>query len=396
MPKVLGKRTRHPGVYRNGDQWWIQVTKVTPDGQRLYRTKALPGELQIEEVVKARAELAADLAAEVAGRAVVALPSNLLTVAGFAVRWMVLKRKRLKPSSVERYEFTIGNRLLPTLGRREAASITRTDAEELVAHLEGLRRPDGTPYTEDTIRGWWRAISTLLRDMAAEVGTADPTARVAPPRSTARGRRESRTLTADQVRALLKAVETKHPTWLAEVAVAAVTGVRSGELHALTWQDVGETGLTVRRSVYKGKVTETKSRKPRHVPIPPPVAAILKKHRETQNPPSSLVFPAEGDKHRYTTALAKVLRQSAEAAGIDQRVTPQVLRRTVNTLLVEAGVPGPVLRSILGHSSERMTDLYAGIHPEAQHNAAAPLGALVPPSADVGPAVLDPSGGGDN
>jgi integrase len=39
-------------------------------------------------------------------------------------------------------------------------------------------------------------------------------------------------------------------------------------------------------------------------------------------------------------------------------VTPRVLRRTVNTLMVGAGVDRLVIRSILGHSSESMTETY--------------------------------------
>jgi len=52
---------------------------------------------------------------------------------------------------------------------------------------------------------------------------------------------------------------------------------------------------------------------------------------------------------------------AAEAAGIEVRVTPQVLRRTFNTLMVHAGVDRIVLRSQMGHCSEEMTARYAGV-----------------------------------
>ena len=45
---------------------------------------------------------------------------------------------------------------------------------------------------------------------------------------------------------------------------------------------------------------------------------------------------------------------------------PQVLRRTFNTLMVEAGVDRIVLRSQMGHCSEEMTERYAGVSVEAK------------------------------
>ncbi|MCA9628766.1 MAG: site-specific integrase, partial [Myxococcales bacterium] len=66
------------------------------------------------------------------------------------------------------------------------------------------------------------------------------------------------------------------------------------------------------------------------------------------------------------SALLKVLRLAGKAAGIPTRIGPQVLRRTVNTSLLEAGVDGVILRAQMGHTSERMTSRYAGVHPEAK------------------------------
>jgi integrase len=60
--------------------------------------------------------------------------------------------------------------------------------------------------------------------------------------------------------------------------------------------------------------------------------------------------------------LFKTLGIVGQIAGIEQKVGPQVLRRTMNTLLVEAGVSAVVVRAQMGHTTPRMTDRYAGIH----------------------------------
>jgi len=58
------------------------------------------------------------------------------------------------------------------------------------------------------------------------------------------------------------------------------------------------------------------------------------------------------------------------------KVTPQVLRRTFNTLMLLAGVDRVVLRSQMGHCSEEMTERYAGIRNEAKVEAVKQLVAL--------------------
>ena len=82
-----------------------------------------------------------------------------------------------------------------------------------------------------------------------------------------------------------------------------------------------------------------------------------------------LVLPANNGASRLPQSLVKPFGLASEAAKIDFRVTPQVLRRTFNTLMVQAGVDRVVLRSQMGHCSEAMTQRYAGVPIEAKHEA---------------------------
>ena len=67
-------------------------------------------------------------------------------------------------------------------------------------------------------------------------------------------------------------------------------------------------------------------------------------------------------------SISKVLRLAAAEAGIDVRVGPQVLRYTANTLLREAAT-GELTRSVIGHTTDRMTGHYYRATPEAQREA---------------------------
>jgi integrase len=139
----------------------------------------------------------------------------------------------------------------------------------------------------------------------------------------------------------------------------------------------------IRRSVWRGKVGTTKTHDPRQVALTNQMRAVLRDHRQRlvreQHPglEPGLVFPATHGGHRIAQSLLKTLRLVGEAVGIPTRVTPQVLRRTVNTLLLEAGVSAVVIRSQMGHASAQMTSRYAGIHQEAKMAAVERLHDLV-------------------
>ena len=77
---------------------------------------------------------------------------------------------------------------------------------------------------------------------------------------------------------------------------------------------------------------------------------------------SGLVFPSDFGTHRTPQSLYESLGVAVEAAGIKIHVTPQVLRRTFNTLMMLSGTDRIALRAIMGHSSEEMTRRYAGIN----------------------------------
>ena len=73
-----------------------------------------------------------------------------------------------------------------------------------------------------------------------------------------------------------------------------------------------------------------------------------------------LVFPATeaGADAIGARAMLDHLARASKRAGLPIAVTPRVLRRTVNTLMVNAGIDRLVIRAILGHTSEAMTETY--------------------------------------
>ena len=76
-------------------------------------------------------------------------------------------------------------------------------------------------------------------------------------------------------------------------AVAAFTGARRGEIRGLTWENYQNGEIQITRSIWKGNVTEPKTRRSRgSIPVMAPLAKRLELHRaRSGNPKSGVMFP---------------------------------------------------------------------------------------------------------
>ncbi len=88
-------------------------------------------------------------------------------------------------------------------------------------------------------------------------------------------------LTGEEFRRLLA---TSEGSWHGMIAVALGTGLRFGELIALTWEDIDfKTGeLTIRQAYARGVLGSTKSNRIRHIPMSASVRAALFPMRKSE------------------------------------------------------------------------------------------------------------------
>lgn len=180
-------------------------------------------------------------------------------------------------------------------------------------------------------------------------------------------------LSAEELAAILVALRETAPQWHAVVFTMAATGMRSGEVMALRRSDVDfEAGvITLSRSHYRGVEGTPKNGRTRSVPIHPELAEVLHAHcatLEREKDPGwhaeGLLFsaPLPGKKYslRPATTLRKPLAKAAKAAGISRTVSAHTFRRTfVDLMRQEAS--GMVVRSIVGHADEAMTERYSSV-----------------------------------
>jgi len=125
------------------------------------------------------------------------------------------------------------------------------------------------------------------------------------------------------------------------------TGVRVSELIKIKKNDIiFEEGFV---KVYG------KGGKERIVPIPKELLNELKDYINKIN--TENIFPLS------SRQVERIIKNVAEKAGINKKVTPHVLRHSLATTLLSKGVDIRYIQEILGHSSLNITQIYTHVVP---------------------------------
>lgn len=149
------------------------------------------------------------------------------------------------------------------------------------------------------------------------------------------------------------------------ITVATETGLRRGELFGLRWSEVDmENGII--------HVLDTKSGKPREVPITPGVKAVLKKRkRQNQKAEVGSVYIFCGPDGKPRVDLRKRFDKALQAAKIED-FRWHDMRHTFASHLVMSGADLMTVKELLGHADLKMTMKYA--HLASSHKKAAVSG----------------------
>ena len=179
-----------------------------------------------------------------------------------------------------------------------------------------------------------------------------------------------RELTLDEIERLMKAAAKAGGEWKRLFTIGIYTGLRLGDCCCLAWNSVNlERGVI--------QLIPTKTRKHAHgQPVTIPIHPQLKAELSTPIPestrlPSPFVNPILADYYKNNKwRISHGLELIFKAAHIETSVkiegrrtrTPEAtfhsLRHTFVSLAANAGVPLPVVQSIVGHASTAMTRHY--------------------------------------
>lgn len=187
--------------------------------------------------------------------------------------------------------------------------------------------------------------------------------------------RPSKALTLEQAEAVLAAAE-ESPIH-AYIVVSMLTGARTEELRALTWDDVDLKGdptnsppvppsLSVLRSVRAGGDTKTRKSR-RRLAMPARCVDALTKHQASQEKQraraktrwtdNGLVFASAVGTKRNARNVARDFRVVVTRAGlVGAEWTPRELRHSFVSLLSDSGVSIEDISRLVGHGGSAVTE----------------------------------------
>jgi integrase len=224
-------------IYRRKDGLWVgQYGVYTPDGTKKKYIYS-----------KSRREVASKLAKAIADReSGLVFGSGSLTVGDYLGKWLDSVRGTVRERTWKRSEEIVRIHLVPCLGKTRLDRLNALQLQSL--YLSKL----DSGLSARTVR---MIHTTLHKAMKQAVRWSliprNVTEAVEPPREQ---KKEIRPLTEEQVKRLLQAVRGDHLEVLYVLAIT--TGMRSGELLGLRWEDVDlHTGtVQVRRTVFTGRI----------------------------------------------------------------------------------------------------------------------------------------------
>jgi integrase len=308
-------------------------------------------------------------------------PEERVTFAEAAERYLhhVEHVMRRKASTVQDYRIMIDRHLAPHF---QSTAIEQIRPEDVARYIAAKARAGLAVKTVTNHLNFAHGVFGF----AVKRGWAstNPVASTDRPRA-AHTDPDIRFLSSEELEALLRAVPREDvlgPTDHALYTVAAMTGLRQGELVALRWRDIDWSAgvVRVRRNYTRGEWGTPKSRRSsRAVPLADRVAAELERHFQSSayRGEDQLVFchPHSGNPYD-ASKLRERFYEAMRGAGMGERcgreggITFHSLRHTFGTRMAGVGVPMRTLQEWMGHRDFTTTLVYADFAPDPAGGAA--------------------------
>ncbi len=341
-----------------------------------------------KEAEAARAKIVSDLNAGTYTE-----PTRVTLGEYLTLTWLPSIRSRVKPTTWDSYRRNVELHLLPRLGSRQLQRLTATDLNALYGDLltSGNQKTEGR-LSPKTVRYVHTTVHKALAD-AVDAGllTRNPASSAKPPRPRAASQQEMRTWTAKELSTFLDSI--RGDRLHAAFHLAAMTGMRRGEVLGLRWNDVDlERGqLAVRHALVlvenQIRSSTPKSHQPRVIDLDATTCAVLRQHREAQEADragwgegyaeSDLIFTRENGAAIHPGSFTEAFQRLAARSGCP-RIRLHDLRHTHATRGLAAGVPVKVMSMRLGHESAGFTlRQYAHVLPGMGADAATKIAELI-------------------
>jgi integrase len=333
-------------------QRWIASVTVgyTPAGKRIVRKGS--GKTKTE----ARDKLREKIRDYEDG---LAIATNSLAVADAVNDWLTYGLRGTSDNTRDNYTILARTHIVPGLGARKLRDLSATDVDRWLADK-------AKSLSTRTLRLLYSILNRAInRAMARDKVKRNVVTLCDVPQG--QQGRPSKSLTLDQAKVLLTAAA--DSSLYAYIVLSLLTGARTEELRALTWDHVDLDGrpdanplvppsIQVWHSVRVGGDTKTKKSR-RTLALPARCVTALRRHRDRLggNLNGRLVFATAAgtalDRHNVLRAFRPVVKQ----AGLDPNEwSPRELRHSFVSLLSDSGMSIEDIADLCGHSGTTVTE----------------------------------------
>lgn len=345
-------------------RWIAEVTLgYRPNGTRIVKTASACTKTEAKEKLRQLVKLRDDDCRAQA-------PTGSYTVSDAVNDWLAnYELTGRDPATIKTVRSLVSNHIVSALGPRQLRKLTAKEVDDWLAE-------EAKTLVTSTLRN----LRSILRRAIKRAQGRDRVGRNVVlltdcPVGQGEGR-PSKALTMAQAEAVLAAAERSRMRGY--VVVALLTGARTEEVRALTWDHVDLEGdpnanppippnVKVWRSVRaKGETKTRKSR--RSLALPQRAVEALKAHRELQNAQRlrsgprwrdhGLVFPTQlGTPQNANNVIRDFRKVVADAGLVETDWTTREMRHSFVSLLSDSGMGIEQISRLVGHSSTAVTEL---------------------------------------
>ena len=308
--------------------------------------------------------------------------------------WLnVYRRPHVKDGTIEVYTRTYKCYIQKVFGKRKLKDVRIDEIQNFYNNM-------AKQYSRNTLESCRAVLNGMYQQaVTLNIIQKNPVSYAKLPRDT----RQQHIKVMTQAEQTLFLQYAKNSRYYPMYEIALFTGMRSGELRGLQWEDIDfeqnvihvtHSLLYLNHMYYLGETKTPNSI--RDIPMLTNVKKLLKKQRYNQfierqnigefwNPDTefkNLVFTNEVgnpiNRDRFKRELDKIVNKIQKDYINFPHITPHTFRHTFATRSIEQGIPPKVLQSLMGHKDLATTmDIYAHVLSDTKAEEMKKLDALI-------------------